>query len=212
MKKTGNRETEQKSAAMNKILTVVGVILCVILLPVLCINLWLILQNYVSDDIPNAGGYYPLIVQSGSMEPEIMTGDLIINRTAEMDEIEVGDVISYYEGRYIITHRVVEETTDESGKKGFICQGDANNTADETVVTEENLAGIYLRRIPGLGDVAMFMQTTKGLVVCVICPAALLLFYDMIRRRRIEKEEEEETEELRKEIARLREEQRKQSK
>lgn len=206
MGKAKKKDMENNPSAVNKVFTVIGVILCVILLPVLCINIWLIIQGYTGDDVPDAGGYYPLIVQSGSMEPEILTGDLIINHVAEMDEIEVGDVISYYEGKYIITHRVVEETTDKNGNKAFICQGDANNTPDDTLVTADNLAGIYLHRIPGLGDAAMFMQTTQGLIVCVVCPTVLLLLYDFIRRRKIEKAEQKETEELREEIARLKKE------
>lgn len=203
MKSVKNNNTDNNSGSVNKVFTVVGSILCVILLPILCINIWLLIQGYMGNDVPNAGGYYPLIVQSGSMEPEIMTGDLIINRVAKMDEVKVGDVISYYEGKYLITHRIMEETTDENGNPAFVCQGDANNTPDDTLVTAENLAGVYLHRIPKLGDMAMFMQTTQGLIVCVICPTVLLLLYDFLRRRKIEKAEQRETEELREEIARL---------
>lgn len=209
MKNVKKINTDSPRKSVNKAFTVIGSILCVILLPILCINIWLLVQGYLGNDVPNAGGYYPLIVQSGSMEPEIMTGDLIINHVAKMDELEVGDVVSYYEGKYLITHRIVEETMDENGNPAFICQGDANNTPDDTLVTAENLAGVYLQRIPKLGDVAMFMQTTQGLIVCVICPTVLLLLYDFLRRRKIEKAEQKETEELREEIARLKAEKKK---
>ena len=51
----------------------------------------------------------------------------------------------------------------------------------------ENLVGKYRLHISGLGNVAMFMQTTQGLILCVICPIILLVAYDMIRRRHYEK-------------------------
>ena len=52
----------------------------------------------------------------------------------------------------------------------------------------ENLVGEYTEiRFGGVGNVALFMQTTAGLVICVLVPIVLFVGYDLIRRKKYEK-------------------------
>ena len=137
-----------------------------------------------------------MIVLTDSMYQEIESGDLIICHTLEPEEVQVGDIITFFDpagnGTSIVTHRVLE-IQDLGGSLAFCTKGDANNVADAQSVPEGNLVGIYRTRIPNAGNVAMFMQTTPGLVVCVICPILLLVLYDFIRRRRYEKSHRDDT-------------------
>ena len=48
------------------------------------------------------------------------------------------------------------------------------------------------------------MQTTPGLIICVVCPILLLVGYDMIRRRLYEKSSKKDTDALMKELEELR--------
>ena len=74
------QKNEEKIGLKHKILSVIGAILCVILIPVLAINLTLIVKSYTNaDQVPSVGGWLPLIVLTDSMYPEIQSGDLIIN-------------------------------------------------------------------------------------------------------------------------------------
>ena len=66
-------------------------------------------------------------------------------------------------------------------------KGDANNVKDNAVVPAKNLAGVYRRRIQGLGNAVVFMQTSKGMMVCVVFPILLFVMYDAVRRNRYEK-------------------------
>lgn len=50
---------------------------------------------------------------------------------------------------------------------------------------------------------AMFMQSTQGLIVCVVVPVALLLAYDIIRRRAYDKQSQAETDALKAELEQL---------
>ncbi len=51
-------------------LTIVGIILCVILIPILIVNVIMIIKGFVkSDEVPMIGGYAPLIVLTDSMNP-----------------------------------------------------------------------------------------------------------------------------------------------
>lgn len=188
---------EEKSPASHKVLTVIGMIICVILLPILIINITLIIKSYTNkDDVPKIGGYCPLIVLSGSMEPEINSGDLIICKQINADQIKVGDIISFFDpdssGTAVLTHRVTE-ISEENGALSFRTKGDANNTEDRLAVPAGNLVGEYKFSISGAGNAAMFMQTTAGLIVCVVVPLILLVAYDVIRRRRFEAQTQKDT-------------------
>ena len=201
-------QQKQESSAVHKLLTVVGTVLCIILIPILVINCTLIVKSFTSDDVPNVAGTLPLIVLTDSMYPIIESGDLIICHTEEPENIQVGDVIAFFDpasnGSAIVTHRVIE-VTQKDGKTAWRTKGDNNNTEDRLSVTEDKLVAVYEgTRIPGAGNVALFMQTTPGLIVCVVCPILLLVGYDMIRRRLYEKSNKEDTDKLMAELEELR--------
>lgn len=80
-------------------------------------------------------GWGPKQVMSGSMEPTIMTGEWTFNEPANIEDVAVGDVISYYNGQVDVTHRLIADNGDGT----FIAQGDANDTPDATAVTAQNL-------------------------------------------------------------------------
>ena len=125
----------------------------------------------------------------------------------EPEVITEGDIIAFFDpagnGTSIVTHRVME-VTEQDGKIAWRTKGDNNNAEDTALVPAENLIGIYRSRIPKVGHVAMFMQTTPGLIVCVVCPILLLVGYDMIRRRLYEKNHQQDTDELMAELEELR--------
>ena len=200
--------TKEKKTLGHKIFTVIGTILCIILVPILIINITLIAKSFIhKDEVPSVGGVLPLIVLTDSMYPNIESGDLIICSKAEAGEIKTGDVISFFDpagnGTSIVTHRVVE-IVSEGGKLSFRTRGDNNNTDDKDLVPAENLVGVYKRRIPGAGNIAMFMQSTAGLIICVLLPILLLVGYDMIRRRMYEKGKKQDTDALLAELEALR--------
>ena len=199
---------KEKTSTAHKILTIVGTVLCIILIPILLINLTLIAKSYINkDEVPSIGGMLPLIVLTDSMYPEIESGDLIICNTAEAEDIKVNDVISFFDpagnGTSIVTHRVIE-IVEEDGEILFRTRGDYNNTEDKELVPAENLVGVYKMRIAGAGHIAMFMQSTAGLIICVVLPIILLVGYDIIRRRIYEKNNKQDTDTLLAELEALR--------
>ena len=199
---------KEKTTALHKVLTVIGTILCIILIPILIINCILIVKSFTSEEVPSVAGTLPLIVLTDSMYPVIESGDLIICHTAEPEEIEENDVIAFFDpagnGSTIVTHRVIE-VTELNGKIAWRTKGDNNNTEDRLLVTADKLVAVYEgTRLAGFGNVALFMQTTPGLIVCVVCPILLLVGYDMIRRRLYEKNHQQDTDELMAELEELR--------
>lgn len=205
MSKTTNSKGRD---TLHHVLTVVGTVLCIILIPILVINCILIVKSFTSEEVPNVAGTLPLIVLTDSMYPVIESGDLIICHTAEPEEIAVGDVIAFFDpagnGSSIVTHRVIE-VTEQNGAPAWRTKGDNNNTEDRLAVPADKLVAVYEgTRLAGFGNVALFMQTTPGLIVCVVCPILLLVGYDMIRRRQYEKANKKDTDALMAELEELR--------
>ena len=72
------RKKTPKGSSVKKFADIVGTVLCVILFPVVLVNITLLVQSLMHPELPpNFLGYTPLAVQSGSMSPFFDTGDLI---------------------------------------------------------------------------------------------------------------------------------------
>ncbi len=202
----------------NKILTVLGIVLCVILVPILIINCTLLIKGVVNkDEVPSFGSLSPLIVLTGSMEQDFPAGSLILTKKVDASEIKEGDIISYFDPasrtNAVVTHKVRFIQTNDSGDLFFLTYGTANTTKAFEDVTEKdcekipakNLVGRYTGfHIKGAGNVAMFMQTVPGLIVCVVVPLVALIAYDIIRRKMYEKKHESDKDELLRELEELR--------
>lgn len=200
--------TGKKNSVGHKVLTVVGIILCIILIPILVVNMTLLVKSFMNkDEVPSLGGKFPLIVLTDSMREEIKGGDLIVCDVIDAEDVKVKDIISFFDpagkGTSIVTHRVIE-IVEKDGDIMFRTKGDNNNIEDKELVPADNLVGIYRMRIPGAGNIAMFMQSTAGLIVCVVDPIILLIGYDMLRRRKYEAEKKQDTDALLAELKELR--------
>ena len=187
-----------------RILTAVGIVLCVILIPIIVSNLVLIIKGYTNkDEVPSLFSISPMYVLTDSMVPTINGGDLIFIKKVASTEIAVEDVIAFFdpesmEGTMIV-HRVKEISADGNGNITFRTMGDANNVYDTFVISSENLVGRYVFRMRGMGRVAMFMQSTYGLIVTVSVPFILLFGYEVIRRCiDLKKDQEDNTDTLKK--------------
>lgn len=211
------KSENEKASPGHKILTAIGAVLCIILIPILIMNCTLIAKSYINkDQVPSIGGVFPMIILTDSMVPEFSSGDLILCKTTDPEKVQEGDIICFYDpegnGTTTVTHRVTKVTTNEEGNLAWETKGDANNTEDSQLVPAEKLVGVYQMHLKSLGSVAMFMQTTQGLILCVICPIILLVAYDVIRRRVYEKAKKKDTDALMAELEALRAEKEKKEK
>ena len=202
-------DNKKANSATHKILTVIGIVLCIIFGFMLICNLTIIIKGTIDPERPPAVlGTTPLVVLSGSMSGDapdhIEVGDLIFVGKAEAEDLEVGNIIAFMQGKSVVTHRIIEIQTGENGELLFYTQGDANNAPDQRPVTENDLVGIYKGRIPKVGDFAMFMQTPLGMVIFIGIPLAAFIIYDIIRRQRYAAKENKRTAELEAELERLR--------
>ena len=199
----------EKKEGGGKVGTIIGTILCILLIPILIANVTMIIKGYTNKDkVPTFLGYAPMIVLSPSMDPVIKEGDLVIVKSVDASDIREGDIITFFDPDSkqgsVLTHRVTAINKTEAGAVSFTTKGDANNSEDLSPAPADSLIGVYRFRIPGAGNVAMFLQTTAGLIVCVALPMILLIVYEILRRRKYEKSKNEDTKALLAELEALR--------
>jgi signal peptidase len=202
MSQNGRKEVHK--TVLGKAIRGAGIAVCGLLVLVLVVNVTIILKSYIYPDrVPDFLGYKPFIVLSGSMEPAIQAGDLIITKVIEPEKVAEGDIIAFQaEKNTIVTHRVTDVRTEEG--LSFLTRGDANTGADAKAVGVGELEGIYLCRLAGVGNFAMFLQTPLGMLLFVITPLCLFILYDVVSRNRRSRAERSRAAELEAELAALR--------
>lgn len=146
--------------------------------------------------VPMPFGVGAAVVLSGSMEPELSVGDLLI--VLDSSSYEIGDVVVYQDGNIAVTHRIVRFSDEEE----IVTQGDANNTEDDPI-SAEAIKGEVVAVIPFVGYVINAIKTP----IVTICILALAVFL-LERSFRAEKQtDNEKLDSIKAEIERLKQEQ-----
>ncbi len=129
-------------------------------------------------DVP--GGYALFTVQSGSMEPVINKGAIVLVKTQETYETD--DIITFNSkenGSLTITHRI-KEIKLVNDLQFFITKGDANDAVDTTLVEKADVIGKVLVSIPMLGYPIAFARTQTGLIALVVIPATIIIYSELM--------------------------------
>ena len=127
-------------------------------------------------------GYKFMIVSSGSMEPKLPVGSLIMSTPIEYEELELGDIVTMNKGGIYLTHRI-EGKRDSNGKilplpgtEGFsqeawdngfwYTQGDNSNTPDGILSEPELVGKVYEEHCyTWLGDVVMYIKANTMMLI-----------------------------------------------
>lgn len=151
---------------------IIGIILCVLMLPGFVVSMTLFVSSLIHPGIPpSCFGITPLMVESGSMSPLFDEGDLVLIQSGADDTTyTVGDIVCFQSGNAYVTHRIKEVAVDEIGKTMYTTQGDANNTPDKDPVRPDQILGVYKTHWKGVGKALLFIQTPIGMIVCVMLP------------------------------------------
>lgn len=121
--------------------------------------------------VPKLMGYQTYDVVSGSMEPEIPVGSLVLVKEAEPETVVSGDVIAFYGAAdgVVVTHRVVENDK-QAGE--IITKGDANEQNDMNPVPYRNLIGRVENHYPVIGGIMAGLTTGMGKIYLLMILAA----------------------------------------
>lgn len=172
--KTKKPKKIEFSAVLNKfvsILLVLSVLICAQVV-------WQVSQKgYVS--LMNTSVFR---VITGSMEPTMPVGTILLSKETAIEDIEVGDIVcfkalnSYIEDS-VITHRVISVSENEDGEIELYTKGDANTAVDGYTVTEANLIGKvtwYSEEDSIIANIIGGLTSSVGLLSFVILPCLFI--------------------------------------
>ena len=123
-------------------------------------------------------GAVVLRVDSGSMQPALEQGDVVLFDVYDGEGLNEGDIVLFvapsgaHEGERI-THRILRVTETEEGKV-YVTKGDAAATEDAWTLTDADIEGVYVKKLPLVADVAGYMQSAGGRMLVIGLPLILL--------------------------------------
>ena len=135
---------------------------------------WIILGAFggllLAVGLPNLVHAKSLTVMSGSMEPTISTGDVVVAQQISPMDARVGDIVSFrdpLEHDRVITHRVrvIHVVKD---KVEFVTKGDANTNTEHWAVPEDGTIGRVAFHVPRLGYFMVWIHSTLGLLLLIV--------------------------------------------
>lgn len=160
---------------------VISVVMWIIIL-VAALYAFTTLATKDDGSVSNLGGFTPMTVQSDSMSPTFDQGDLIVIKTCDTSKLQVGDIVTFHtiiDNQYALnTHRI--ESIDElNGMRSFTTKGDNNDVADTHIISDGDIVGQYVFKIPGMGKVMDFLSSTWGFLIVIVLPMLLFFIYQV---------------------------------
>lgn len=119
------------------------------------------------------GGWQLFAVQSGSMEPAIKTGSLVVVHPAA--DYQVGEVITFKNAPTPTTHRI------QNISEGiYMTKGDANDAPDSEPVRQEQILGKVAFLAPYLGYPVTLAKSKEGFLMLIVIPATLIIYSEIL--------------------------------
>ena len=164
-----------------RIIKLIKNIICWTLIAVLVFTLVLFFMSRINGSTPSVFGYSIFRVSSGSMEPELMVGDIILDKTVDNPEdLKVGDVITFKSSDYgdlLVTHKVIKAPYEENGKLMLQTKGIANEVEDKPI-SVDNVKGIMICKVDYLDTVYNVFLSPWGLLILIAL--IVIIFFDEI--------------------------------
>ncbi len=138
---------------------------------------------FLASLLPIPGNIELKIVKSGSMEPTIKTGAVVIVKPLAIESYQVGDIVTFGEDttRQIpTTHRIVSVETVEN-RIAFMTKGDANEEADPQQVPADEVIGKVIFNVPFAGYILDFARQPLGFALLIGIPAGIVIIDESFR-------------------------------
>lgn len=138
--------------------------------------------------LPMFWGNRTLVILSGSMEPTIPTGGIVLAQPVPSRSLEIGDIIVYSPGsesQIPIVHRIVS-ISERRGIRYYTTRGDANPNIDVAEVALPATAWRVTFSAPLVGYIISFASSPLGIFLLIILPLIGLVIWtawDWLRQR-----------------------------
>ena len=161
---------------------IVSVLLWVVIL-VAALYAFTTMATRDNQNVSRLLGYTPLVVQSDSMSPTFEKDDMIFIRKCDPADLKEGDIICFHtliDNQYALnTHRIEKIEESMGDARSYTTRGDNNQAADQHIISDGDIVGIYVGHLPKLGKVMNFLSGSVGFLVVIVIPMLLFFIYQV---------------------------------
>lgn len=162
--------------------------LCAVVLIAVSIFVLMTVVMTPAGQVPQVMGFSILQVLTGSMEPAIPEGSMLLIRQADPYTLEKGDIISFYSpdpslDGALNTHRIVGVETSDEGLR-FITKGDANFLEDQQPVNAGDVVGKVIYSSPALGKLVRLVSNPLVFGLAILLPLLAMLIGNLVKALR----------------------------
>ena len=120
-------------------------------------------------------------ILTDSMAEKMPAGTLVVTKQVPSDQLETGDVISFYRQEETVTHRIKKIIVTNETRQ-FLTKGDANSTVDQGTVLETEIQGKVIYFLPKIGTWFLKIQQPRGLIAVMLALLALFLLNHLMEQ------------------------------
>ena len=160
---------------------VVSVVMWVIIL-LAALYAFTTLATKEDGSVANIAGFTPLAVQSESMSPTFEEGDLIIIQACDTSTLQAGDIITFHtivDNKYALNTHRIDSIAESNGARSYTTKGDNNAVTDQHIISDVDIVGKYVVRLPYMGNVMNFLSSSTGFLVVIVIPMLLFFIYQV---------------------------------
>lgn len=133
---------------------------------------YVLILLYILICVPMIFGYTPLVVLSGSMEPELPVGSIVYYKSVS-EELQPGDIVVFQTDDQFVSHRIVE-----INDSGIVTKGDANENNDPNLVSYSAVRGVLSS--VHIAFVGYFVWFINSYLLPIVLAIALILVLEFL--------------------------------
>lgn len=182
---TSTQAPAKKEKSVSKTVNTIINVLLVIVIAIAAVCTFVSFVTTSGSGVPNILGVQLLSIQTDSMYPELVAGDLAIDTPVkDASKLRPKDIITYWtviDGERVLNTHRIENIYDGGGFLVFETKGDNNTNVDPLTVHESEIVGKYKFHISGLGKVFDYLQTSTGFFLVVLLPVLLFFIFNLVQ-------------------------------
>ncbi len=168
---------------MKKVLgKIVGVLMAVGIVIEVALIVFIMVMR-ITHETPSLFGYSVFVISTGSMEPEIKVGDVIVSKVFKGQELQEGDVVTYLgkEGDVkgkLVTHKIVS-VSGEGEDRVILTKGVANSVADPPIGVDD-VKAVFVYKTVLLGPIYRVITNIWGFLFLVVLPIVAVIVSEIV--------------------------------
>ena len=135
-----------------------------------------------NNQVASLAGFTPLSVVSDSMAPTFNAGDLIIIKKCDPATLVEGDIVTFHtiiNNEFALNTHRIDEIQTMGDVRSYVTKGDNNAIADIHMISDGDIVGKYVAKLPYFGKVVQFLSSSTGFLLVIVLPLLLFFIYQV---------------------------------